>query len=238
VAQDDRQKEPASSNDALRRELELRKKLTEQMAQDSRKSAILGFVAGAVIVAGLAVTFVSTVQTRRSLQTEIGKSDSLRAQVTAKSAEAEKATQDTATVKTVLSTTMEDLQAKGPDVALNATAALDHAFDADPTAAKLLVRVYIHTRIKAQHQRAVEIAKFLRKAGYVVPGIDVQPYPPGAYSSTEVHYYANEPQSVSDASDIQSVVAKDGIPVVAKQVTSSEKLRPRAYGLWLAADLQ
>lgn len=238
MAESDRQNEPASPENGLRRELELRKELAEKLARDSRRSAILGFIAGAVVVAGLTATFVSTIQTKASLVSQIGKTDSLQVQVTAKSAEAEQATQEASTVKKVLGATMEDLQTKGPAVSSTATAALDHAFESNPTAAKLLVRVYIHMRAQSQAAHAAEIAESLRKAGFVVPGIDVQPYPSGAYSSTEVHYYTDDPQSVSDAREIQSAVSEGGIAVKVRQVPNSQKLRPRAYGLWLAAGLQ
>lgn len=238
MVESDRQPVPASPEDKLLSEVEVREKLAENLARDSKKSAILGFIAGAVVVAGLAATFISTIRTQKSLETQIGKTDSLQVQVKAKDAEAQKATQDAATVKTVLGATMEELQTKGPDVSLTARTAIDHAFEANPTAANLLVRVYIHIRIPSQRARAFEIARALRKAGYVVPGIDVQPYPAGAYSSTEVHYYTDDSKSISDARAIQKAAASSGIPVITAQASPKGKQPPHAYGLWLASGLQ
>jgi cell division protein FtsX len=197
----------------------------------------VGFIAGAVVVGGLAATFVATVQTRKSLQNQIGENSSLQVQVTKKSDEAKEANQEASTVKTVLSATVENLQAQSPAVSASATSALDKAFDADPEAAKLLVRVYIHIHGQTQQTRAADVADALRKAGDLVPGIDVQPQ---SFKVTEVHYYASDSQSLSDTDAIVKVVAGTGIPVEKRQVppAKTDKLKPRAYGLWLAADLK
>jgi hypothetical protein len=91
---------------------------------------------------------------------------------------------------------------------------------------------------QSQHKRATEIAKALRTAGFLVPGIDVQPYPAGAYATTQVHYYTSDTQSLSDANAIQKAVAATGIPVIVKQAFPKDKQPEHSYGLWLAVGLQ
>lgn len=216
----------------------LRQQLAEKLARDSRRSAILGFLAGTVVIGGLAATFIATLQTKDKLRTQMNDNATLQGTLTKTNEQAAATKEKAETVKSVLSATMEDLQSKGPAVSASATAALNHAFEVNPTATKLLVRVYIHTRAKSQHARAAEIAKALRKAEYVVPGIDIQPYPAGAYSSTQVHYYTNDSQSLSDAQAIQKVVASTGIPVTSVQASPKDKPPARSYGLWLASGLQ
>jgi hypothetical protein len=238
MAESERQNEPANAEEVLRREQQLHEVLAAKLARNSRRSAIIGFVGGAVVVAGLAATFVSSLQTNNKLTKQVDKNTELKVQVTTTSADAAKATQEASTVKTVLGATMQDLQNKGAGVSSTATAAINHAFDSDPEAAKLLTRVYIHMGAQSQHKRATEIAKALRTAGFLVPGIDVQPYPAGAYATTQVHYYTSDTQSLSDANAIQKAVAATGIPVIVKQAFPKDKQPEHSYGLWLAVGLQ
>jgi hypothetical protein len=211
--------------------------LAHKLARESRRSAILGFIGGAIVVAGLCATYYSAMQSRSeviSKTTEIG---SLTTDVKTQTAEAGKEKKRADTVKTVLSTTIETLQTKGPAVSDSTRSAIDQAFEKNPEAAKLLVRVYMHTHSTAQRARAVAIAGALRGAGFIVPGIDVQPQ---SFKTTEVHYYVDDSQSVSDAEAILKVLAGAGITAEKRQVppAATDKLKPRAYGLWLASSLQ
>ena len=189
------------------------------------------------MVVGLGATFYAALQSRNSLQTQIVKTDSLQTEVTTKSEEVKVAKQKAATANAVLSATVENLQAASPSVSATATSAVDRAFEANPSAAQILIRVYIHIHSRAQHERAAAIAGALRSAGMIVPGIDVKPK---SVRETEVHYYSNDSQSLADAASIVKVVAGTGIPVSQHQEppAASDRLRPRAYGLWLASGLQ
>jgi len=218
------------------REAEMRA-LAQSLSRESRKSAIFGFIAGVIVVVGLGATFYAALQSRNSLQTQIVKTDSLQTEVTTKSEEVKVAKQKAATANAVLSATVENLQAASPSVSATATSAVDRAFEANPRAAQILIRVYIHIHSRAQHERAAAIAGALRSAGMIVPGIDVKPK---SVRETEVHYYSNDSQSLADAASIVKVVAGTGIPVSQHQEppAASDRLRPRAYGLWLASGLQ
>ncbi|HUA90998.1 MAG TPA: hypothetical protein VL991_00450 [Terracidiphilus sp.] len=213
------------------------KAMSERLAQQSRRSGLIGFLGGAAVMGGVALILWAALNTRHQLTTQVDTNKSLASEVQAKSAQAAAAQQQAATAKTVLSTTVENLQAQNPAVSAQAATALDQAFEADPNAAKYLVRVYIHIHAKPQRKHAAQIARALRNSGYIVSGIDVKPQ---TVQESQVHYYSDDSQSVSDANSIVKVVTSTGIPCTARQVPQpeSDKLKPRAYGLWLAADLQ
>jgi hypothetical protein len=213
------------------------KAMSDRLARESRRSGIIGFLGGAAVMGGvviLVLAVMNQMDKNKSLTTEVETKTQLAS--TAQQ-QATSARQQTATVTKVLGATVENLQAQSPDLSAKASQALDKAFDADPNAAKLLVRVYIHIHSKAQQSRASALAKALHAAGYLVPGIDVQPQ---IFTETRVHYYSSDSQSLADANAIAKVVAGTGIPVETLQVqaATTDKLRPRAYGLWLASDVQ
>jgi hypothetical protein len=213
------------------------KAMSERLAHESKRSGLIGFLGGAVVVGGLIMAALATLQANHFLTIQIAKTNELTTEVKKKTTQANEAKQQADTVETVLSATVEDLQAKSPAISATTTAALDHAFDANPNAAKLLARVYIHTHSTAQRARAKAVADALRAAGYIVPGIDVQPQ---SFKGTEVHYYTDDAQSVADADEIIKVVAATGIAIEKRQVApaATDKLKSRAYGLWLASSLQ
>jgi hypothetical protein len=212
------------------------KAMSERLAHESRRSGLIGFLGGAAVMGGLAIVVIAAMHTSQQLTTQVDTNKSLTTEVQNKTAQAAVAQQQAATAKTVLSATVENLQAQNAAVSASATSALDQAFDANPNAARLLARVYIHIHSPDQRQRAFEVARALRSAGYIVPGVDLKPQ---SVQESQVHYYANDSQSLSDANGIVKVVTSTGIPCQARQVPQSQadKLRPRAYGLWLAADI-
>jgi hypothetical protein len=212
------------------------KAMSERLARESRRSGLIGFLGGAAVMGGLAIVVIAAMHSKQELNVQLSTNQSLNTEVKTKTAQAATAQQQAATAKTVLSATVENLQAQSPAASASATSALDQAFEANPNAAKLLVRVYIHIHAEAQRKRAMELARALRVAGYIVPGVDLKPQ---SVQESQVHYYANDSQSLSDVDGIVKVVASTGIPCQARQVPQpeSDKLKPRAYGLWLAADL-
>ncbi len=213
------------------------KAISERLARESRRSALIGFLGGAAVMGGLVLILWAAFNTKQQLTTQVNTNKSLTSEVQAKTAQAAAAQQQAVTAKTVLSTTVENLQAQNPAVSASTATALDQAFEADPNAAKFLVRVYIHIHAEPQRKHAAQVARALRTAGYIVPGIDLKPQ---TVQESQVHYYSDDSQSVSDANAIVKVVVSTGIPCQARQVPqpASDKLKPRAYGLWLAADLQ
>lgn len=204
--------------------------MSERLARESRRSGLIGFLGGAAVMGGLAILVWATM-------TQLNKNKSLTAEVQTKTTLATEAQQQAATAKTVLSATVENLQTGSDSASASVTSALDQAFDANPSAAKLLVRVYIHIHTKDQRERAQQVARALRSAGFIVPGIDLKPQ---SVKVSQVHYYANDSQSQSDAEAIAKAAAAAGIEVTTRQVPPSpaDQNKPRAYGLWLAADLQ
>ena len=70
----------------------------------------------------------------------------------------------------------------------------------------------------------------------LVPGIDVKQE---KFKQTEIHYYDDDSQSLADVQAISAALAKAAIAVRTRKVPRavSDKLRPRAYGLWLGSDL-
>lgn len=95
------------------------------------------------------------------------------------------------------------------------------------------IRVYIHAADPSQATLVQGIEGELAHAGVLVAGFDVGQFK-GTLKATEVHYYRDDSQSVSDAGLIQKILEGNGTPVIAKQVTDSEQLQPRTYGLWLS----
>src|SRR6202000_896063 len=72
------------------------------------------------------------------------------------------ANEQASTARNVLSATVENLQAQSPSVSASAATALDQAFDSNPNAAKLLVRVYVHVPAQPGRKQAMQAAKALR----------------------------------------------------------------------------
>lgn len=212
------------------------KAMSERLAHESRRSGLIGFLGGAAVMGGLALVLWTAMSTRQQLTTQVNTNKSLTSEVQVKTEQAAVAQQQATTAKTVLSATVENLQAQNPSVSASAATALDQAFAADPNAAKVLVRVYVHIHEQPQRRRAVEIARALRSAGYIVPGVDIKPE---SVSESEVHYYSGDAQSVSDANAIVKIVASTGIACKARQVpqAQTDRLRPRAYGLWVGTDV-
>ena len=210
--------------------------MAQMLARESRKSAIVGFFGGVIVVVGLGATYYAFLQTRSTLKTEIVKTDTLTTEVKTKSAEASTAKQEASATTAVFGATVENLQATNPSLSATTTAAIDKAFDANPKAASLLIRVYVHTNGAAQQPIAATAASALRGAGMVVPGIDVKQE---KVKQTEIHYYDDDSQSLSDVQAISAALAKAGIAVKTRKVPRavSDKLRPRAYGLWMGSDL-
>ncbi|HZP05094.1 MAG TPA: hypothetical protein VFB43_09350 [Terracidiphilus sp.] len=212
------------------------KAMSERLARESRRSGLIGFLGGAAVMGGLVLVLWTAMNTKQQLTTQVNANKSLTSEVQVKTEQAAVAQQQAATAKTVLSTTVENLQAQNPAVSASAATALDQAFEADPNAAKLLVRVYVHIHEQPQRRRAVEIARALRAAGYIVPGVDIKPE---SVSESEVHYYSSDSQSLSDANAIVKVVTSTGIACKTRQVpqAQTDRLKARAYGLWIGTDV-
>jgi hypothetical protein len=204
--------------------------MSERLAHESRRSGIIGFLGGVVVMGGLAILVWA-------ITNQVSQNKSLTTEVATRTAQANEAQQQATTAKSVLSATVDNLQSQSGAASASVTSALDQAFEANPNAAKLLVRVDIHIHTEAQRSRAQQVARALRTAGFIVPGIDVKP---GTVQVSQVHYYANDPQSQSDAAAIAKAVTATGIQVETRQVPqpAADKQRPRAYGLWLAPDIQ
>jgi hypothetical protein len=213
------------------------KAMSQRLARQSRRSGLVGFLGGAAVMGGLVLVGWAAMHTKQQLDTQVNTNKSLSTEVQSKIAQANDAQQQAVTAKRVLSATVENLQAQSATVSASATSALDQAFDANPAAAKLLVRVYIHIHGQDQRRRAIEVARALRSAGYLVPGIDVKAE---SVRETQVHYYADDTQSVSDANAIAKVVVGTGVPCAVRQVPRAavDQSKPRAYGLWLAPEIQ
>jgi hypothetical protein len=213
------------------------KAMSARLAAQSHRSGLIGFIGGMAVMGGLVIL-------AWGVMNQIGKNKSLTTEVQTKTTLVNEAQQQAATsaakaatASTVLNKTVENLQAQSPSVSSSAADALDQAFETDPNAAKLLVRVYVHFGSESQRPRARQVASALRNAGYIVPGVDVKPE---KAKQTEVHYYTDDPQSLSDATAIAKIVTAAGVPCGKRQVPQSatDKLRPRAYGLWLASGVQ
>lgn len=214
----------------------LQRELFEKLRRDSRRSAILGFIGGLVVMGGLAMTYFATLQARENLKTEVTKTVTLQTEVTDKTQVAVTATKKAEAVVKVLNDASADLQSQ-KGVSATATSALNKAFQENPAAAKLIARVYIHLHSEPQRNTAVGLAKTLRAAGFLVPGIDLQDKV-GRLSHTEIHYYTDDSVSVSDAKAIANTLTAAGTPTIAKKSASSTPQPTRSYGLWLATDLQ
>lgn len=212
------------------------KAMSERLAHESRRSGLIGFLGGAAVMGGLALLVWTGMTTKQQLTTQVNNNKSLTSEVQVKAEQAAVAQQQAATAKTVLSATVENLQAQSPSVSASTASALDQAFESDPNAAKLLVRVYVHIHEQPQRPRAVKVARALRAAGYIVPGVDIKPE---SVSESEVHYYSGDSQSISDVNAIVKVVTATGISCKARQVpqAQTDRLRPRAYGLWIGTDV-
>jgi cell division protein FtsX len=207
--------------------------MAQRLASQSRRSGIIGFLGGMAVMAGLVAVFFAAQRAHNAAERANKENHKLTVTVQQKTAEVKQESQKAKTTTELYNATIENLQSMSPAVSASTASAIEKAFDANPNAATLLVRVYIHIHSPDQRSRAEAMANALRAAGDVVPGIDVQP---ASTHQDEIHYYTDDPQSVQDVTTIQQVLAKAGT-VVEKRLrprASTDKLRPRAYGLWLA----
>jgi hypothetical protein len=218
--------------------------LLDKLAHDSRRSALIGFVGGAVIVASFAGFYVSVIDYRKSNTTLNSNLTITQATAASEKQKAQTSSQQAQAETSVIQTAVKTLESTHSAASVTTSAALDKALDANPTAAALLVRVYIHTNTVDQKKRAMALASALRADGYIVPGIDQLPsvyaQGPKTYTTTEIHYYTADNLSFADVAAIAKAVEAVGITVKTVQVAPSmtNKVRPRAYGLYLARSLQ
>jgi hypothetical protein len=210
----------------------------DKLARESRRSALMGFLGGVIVMGGVVLLVYATVQSNKKLATQVVENGRLDTKVKVTAARANAAQEQAASVNSVLGATVGNLQKESPGVSASATTALNKAIDANPSAARFIVRVYIHMPTLAERPGANQIATALRAAGYLVAGIDVQPAQ--KYRETQVHYYTADPQSLADVNSIQKIVSGLDIPVKTLQVPAAktDSLHPRAYGLWLATDVK
>lgn len=123
---------------------------------------------------------------------------------------------------------------ENPDLARSATASV---LDANPEAARVLPRVYIHIRREDQRERAAALGRALEEAGFVVPGIerlvDIGP------NESELRYFRQLDAEMADAEFAAATLRAAGLPIDAKFVAGFEdstQIRARHYELWLAPD--
>ena len=207
--------------------------MAARLASQSRRSGIIGFLGGMAVTGGLVAVFFGAQRAYDAALRAKNENQKLTVTVQQKTAEVKQETQKAKTTTDLYNATIENLQSISPTVSASASSAVEKAFDANPSAATLLVRVYIHIHSPDQRSRAEAMANVLRAAGDVVPGIDVQP---ASTHQDEIHYYSDDPQSVQDVTAIQQVLAKAGITVEKRMRPRAvtDKLRPRAYGLWVS----
>ncbi len=105
---------------------------------------------------------------------------------------------------------------------------------AEVRAANLLPRVYFHIVNKSQRPGARELEEGLKKAGYIVPGIQRVKKGP---SAPEIRYFrkqGNEPEEAAKiAEQLRQLGLKEAEP---KYIPNYENanIRPRHYELWLS----
>lgn len=127
-----------------------------------------------------------------------------------------------------------EMARRDPGLARSATAAV---LEADPQAAEVLPRVYIHIRNERQRAQAAEVTRALEAAGFVVPGVerlvDVGP------DTSELRYFRRSEAAVADAARAAEVLRGVGLELQPKFVPGYEEskaIRARHYELWLARD--
>ena len=103
------------------------------------------------------------------------------------------------------------------------------AIQKDPSIEKVLARVYIQST-PADKERATVVQNSLRKAGFVVPGIDTRPDP---VRRTQVRFF--RPDEIPQANKIADVLKGLGEQVMKPQpVAGAERVRPNTFEVWLS----
>lgn len=88
--------------------------------------------------------------------------------------------------------------------------------------------IYIHIASSGDMKLAKRMSEALIQAGFVVPGIDEQPY---RYSQTELHYYWDDAQTTRDVEAILTALNKNGFN--ASPIRMRQNFPPRDYGIWI-----
>ncbi len=113
--------------------------------------------------------------------------------------------------------------------------AIDNSLNANPKAANLLPRVYIHIGSEEQQAKAREIETALQKQGFLAPGLrNVKDRAP----KLSVLKFFREAER-AEATQIANLLKNFGVnapPQYIKGFEDSTKMRPRHYEVWFGSD--
>ena len=113
--------------------------------------------------------------------------------------------------------------------------AIDVSLNANPKAADLLPRVYIHIGSEGQRKKAQEIAAAVQKQGFLAPGVEnVKDKAPRA-SVLKFFREAEKGEAVQIAKIIQDL-GVNASPQYIEGFENSTKMRPRHYEVWFGSD--
>lgn len=117
----------------------------------------------------------------------------------------------------------------------NTREVIDRLIQTAPSIARNLTRIYLHISDEKQRPRARLIAKQLKQAGYLVPGIeDVGER--GRRIPTQVRYYARTEAERDEAQKIIDLLQGWGIQAQNQPIRDAS--RPWQYEIWFGSDFK
>lgn len=122
----------------------------------------------------------------------------------------------------------------------NASAIIAQMLETDPQTASVLPRVHIHIGQESQRPGARRLARKLRQAGYLVPGIDMVGR--SGPKESDLRYCEGKGQD-SDIAAIRNLLAGENVAIAAVRVLKTADVpacaqvsSTRSYELWLGED--
>lgn len=99
----------------------------------------------------------------------------------------------------------------------------------------ILPRIYLHISREDQRSHAAAIGKQLETNGFIVPGIErVNPV-----TVSDLRYFESNDITKTDLQNINAVLQNiSKVSVKPKQLSGSNKVRPRHYEIWFGEDFQ
>ena len=138
-----------------------------------------------------------------------------------------------------LTATLQDftarVDAQDSGLAIRATS---EAIAANPEAAAILPRIYLHVRDEQQRPAAKEVAARLRQSGFLIPGIE-NVGPDRSPQRTELRRFRRTDQDERDVQAALSALREAGIAAEVKLIQgyeNSTRIRQRHYELWFGKD--
>jgi hypothetical protein len=208
----------------------------EEYQRRSRRAAIRAAIGGFVVILSLVFAVFELRKTQDNLVDQQQRSNSLGKELTEKDQALSETRKRANSINEVFNGTLVTVDSKDPRASAIVTQALQETLQRNPSAARNVPILYLHTRRPDQRQQAMKVAELLRSSGFLVPTVDNKQYSGNTPEETQLHFDGVDSRTAGDAEKIVQVLQTAGYKVTPVK-TPIKHNEPRAYGLWFGNDL-